>query len=137
LAIEAVNYVSYAEAVYLHIRLMKLMGEARYGVFDRALLQSALARPQQSDVYEQANLIRQAATLCFGLIKNHPFIGGNKRTATALVDEFLFRNHIEVTATTAEIIELVLAIEAGAWAIDEAKAWLRAHTRPFFQAFEA
>lgn len=117
------NYVSYAEAVYLHIRLMKLSGETRYGVFDRALLQSALARPQQSAVYEQADLIRQAATLCFGLIKNHPFTGGNKRTTTALVDEFLFRNHVEVTATTAEIIELVLAIEAGAWAIDEAEAW--------------
>ncbi|MDT4955166.1 MAG: death on curing protein [Acidobacteriota bacterium] len=129
MAIEAANYVSYAEAVYLHICLMKLLGETRYGVFDRALLQSALARPQQSGVYEQANLIRQAATLCFGLIKNHPFIGGNKRTATALVDEFLFRNHIEVTAATAEIIELVLAIEAGTWAIDEAEAWLRAHTR--------
>jgi death-on-curing protein len=134
LATEAVNYVSSAEAVYLHIRLMKLSGERRYGVFDRALLQSSLARPQQAARYEQADLIRQAATLCFGLIKNHPFIGGNKRTATALVDEFLFRNHIEVTAATAEIIELVLAIEAGAWAIDEAEAWLRSHTRRFFSS---
>jgi death-on-curing protein len=135
LATEAVNYVSYAEAVYLHIRLMMLSGETRYGVFDRALLQSALARPQQAARYEQADLIRQAATLCFGLIKNHPFIGGNKRTATALVDEFLFRNYIEVNdAATVEIIELVLSIEAGAWAIEEAEAWLRSHTRPFFSS---
>lgn len=129
MATEAVKYVSYAEAVYLHIRLMKLSGETRYGVFDRALLQSALARPQQAARYEHADLIRQAATLCFGLIKNHPFIGGNKRTATALVDEFLFRNRVEVTAATTEIIELVIAIEAGAWAIDEAETWLRAHSR--------
>ena len=134
MATEAVNYVSYAEALYLHIRLMKLSGETRYGIFDRALLQSALTRPQQAAHYEQADLIRQAATLCLGLIKNHPFIGGNKRTATALMDEFLFRNHVEVTAATAEIIELIRAVEAGAWAVDEAEAWLRAHTRPFFPA---
>jgi death-on-curing protein len=129
LATEGVSYVSYAEAVFLHIRLMRLSGETRYGVFDRALLQSALARPQQAARYEQADLIRQAATLCLGLVKNHPFIGGNKRTATALMDEFLFRNHVEVTAGTAEIIEFVLAIEAGVWAVGEAEAWLRSHAR--------
>src|SRR5690349_5049104 len=111
---------------------MKLSGETRYGVFDRALLQSALARPQQVAAYEQADLIRQAATLCFGLIKNHPFVGGNKRTATALVDEFLFRNRIEIVAATAEIVELVLAVEAGTWAVNETEAWLRARSRPFF-----
>lgn len=47
----------------------------------------------------------------------------------ALVDEFLFRNNVEATAAIAEIIELVLAIEAGTWAIDEAEIWLRAHSR--------
>ena len=129
MATEAVKYLSYAEAVYLHIRLMRLSGETRYGVFDRALLQSTLTRPQQAAVYEQADLLRQAATLCFGLIKNHPFVGGNKRTATALVDEFLFGNGIEIIATTAEVIELALAIEAGAWAVDKAGTWLRVHTR--------
>lgn len=130
MAIEAAHYVSYAEAVYLHIRLMELLGETRYGVFNRALLQSALARPQQASLYEQADLIRQAATLYVGPIRNHPFIGGNKRTATALVDEFLYRNHIEVTAAAAEIIESVLAIEAGAWAVDETEAWLRVRSHP-------
>jgi prophage maintenance system killer protein len=50
---------------------MKLVGETRFGVDHRSLIESALARPQQAAAYENANLIRQAATLYFGLIKNH------------------------------------------------------------------
>jgi hypothetical protein len=45
LANEEVRYVTFAEAVFLHIRLMRLFGERRYGVFDRALVESALTRP--------------------------------------------------------------------------------------------
>ena len=122
---EETKYVTLAEAVFLHIRLMRLLGERRYGVFDRTLLESALARPRQATTYENADLIRQAATLCFGLIKNHPWVGGNKRTATALTDEFLFRNGYEVTATTAETIEMVLAVEGDRWGVDEVESWLR------------
>jgi death-on-curing family protein len=78
------RYISYAEAVTEHILLMRRLGEIRYGVFDPTLVQSALARPQQTAVYGNSDLAAQAATLCFGLIKNHPWVGGNKRTATHL-----------------------------------------------------
>lgn len=84
MAIDETKYISYAETVFIHIRLMQLLDEKRYGVFERSLIESALARPQQAAVYENADLIRQAATLYFGLIKNHPWVGGNKRTATAI-----------------------------------------------------
>jgi death-on-curing family protein len=88
LATEPVRYLSYVEAVTLHILLMRRLGETRFGAFDRTLVESALARPQHAAIYEGADLIRQAATLCYGLIKNHPWVGGNKRTATILVDRF-------------------------------------------------
>jgi prophage maintenance system killer protein len=65
-------YVEYLEAVALHIELMTYLGEARYGVFDRTLIESALARPRQAAAYGQASLMEQAATLCFGLIKTTP-----------------------------------------------------------------
>ena len=124
-----IKYVSYAEAVFIHVRLMRLVGEERYGVFDRSLIESALARPRQASAYESADLFRQAATLCLGLIKNHPWVGGNKRTATAVVDEFLFRNCVELTAAPAQVIEMVLAVEAGRWDVGEIEAWLRRHGR--------
>jgi len=127
LATEEIPYISYVEAVLLHIELMRLLGETRYGVFDRALVESSLARPKQAAEYEDADPLRQAATLCYGLIKNHPWVGGNKRTATALLDEFLYRNGIDLTANTNELIEMVLAIEADRWQVEEIDSWLRGH----------
>ena len=130
MATEETKYVTLAEAVFLHIRLMRLLGERRYGVFDRALVESALARPQQAAAFEDADLIRQAATLCFGLIKNHPWAGGNKRTATAITDEFLFKNGYEVMATSTESVKMVLAVEGDRWGVDEVENWLRERSKP-------
>jgi death-on-curing protein len=80
--------------------------------FDRNLVESALARPRHAATFESADLIRQAATLYFGLIKNHPWLGGNKRTATILVDRFLHLNGMELRTTVNEIVELALTVEA-------------------------
>ncbi len=123
-------YLTYPEAVFLHLDHMRRVGETRSGAFDRTLVESALARSQQAATYEDADLMRQAATLYFGMVKNHPWMGGNKRTASLLVDEFLFRNGIEILASTQEIIELVHHIEADRWKVDEIEAWLRDHTSP-------
>ena len=76
-----IHYLTSPEAVMPHIMLMRRLGESHFGVFDRTLVESALARPRHAATFEGADLIRQAATLCFGLIKNHPWLGGNKRTA--------------------------------------------------------
>ena len=129
MATEEIEYVSYPEAVFIHIRLMRLAGETRYGVSDRALIESALARPRQSVAYEGADLIRQAASLCFGMIKNHPWVGGNKRTATVLMSDFLLRNGVETTATINEVVEMVLAVESDRWGVDEIEDWLRGRVR--------
>ena len=128
MAIEPVRYLSYAEAVTLHIMLMRRLGETHFGVLDRPLIESALARPRHAAALENANLIHQAATLCFGLIKNHPWIGGNKRTATILVDRFLHLNNMTVETTVRETVEMVLAVEADRWAVDEIDEWYRQRT---------
>jgi death on curing protein len=129
MAIEQVFYIEYVEAVEIHFELSIYYGEERIGVFDKTLIQSALARPQHSAIYENAGIFRQAATLLFGLIKNHPWNGGNKRTATALTDSFLYRNGFDLVSTTDENIELVLAIESNDWKIDEIENWLRSKAK--------
>lgn len=121
----AIKYLNYFDALLIHFRLMQRCGEVRFGVDSRHLIESALARPQHSAAYENADLVRQSATLYFGLIKNHPWLGGNKRTATALVDEFLYRNGFEIHCGISEIIELVLAIESDRFKVDEIESWLR------------
>ncbi len=131
MATEEAIYLSYSEAALVHIELMRYLGETRYGVADRTLVESALARPIQAAAYEGADLQRQAATLLYGLIKNHPWVGGNKRTATALVERFLNHNGFEVNASAPELIELVLAVEADRWRVDGIDAWMRRHTGRF------
>jgi death-on-curing protein len=132
-AIEDYAYIGYPEAVALHIELMQYLGELRFGVFERSLIESALARPRQAASYADADLCAQAATLCFGLIKNHPWVGGNKRTATYLTESFLRRNGLTIRATLDEMLELVLAIEADQWTLHEIADWMRHHTVPFTQ----
>lgn len=127
MATEGVVYLSYVDAVWAHIELMRLWGESRVGVFDRSLIESALARPKQAATYDGADLIAQAATLLHGMIRNHPWMGGNKRTATALTQLFLRRNGYRIIAATEEVIELVLAVEASEWQLAEIEIWLRRH----------
>lgn len=100
-------------------------GETRIGIAEPNLIESALARPKHAAVYENADIIRQAATLCFGLIKNHPWHGGNKRTATALTDSFMHRNGFDLKASLEDVINLSLKIEADVWKVDEIENWLR------------
>ena len=119
------RYLTYAEAVLIHFTLMEYYGETRYGVFSRELAESALARPQQAATFENADLIRQAAHLCFGMIKNHPWVGGNKRTATMLMREFLRLNGYRYLAPVASVITMVLAVESDRWKVDEIETWLR------------
>ena len=127
---DPVRYLVYSEAATLHIVLMRRLGEVNFGVADRPLIESALARPRHAADLENADLIRQAATLCFGLIKNHPWVGGNKRTATILVDRFLHRNGIELRASVPDVVEMALAVEADRWRVDELDDWYRRRCIP-------
>jgi death on curing protein len=118
-------YLTYLDAVEHHFALMRLYNESRVGIFDRTLIESALARPKQAARYENADVIRQAATLCFGLIKNHPWSGGNKRTATHLTEIFLELNGYHLNCELVEIVELSLNVESAVWKVDEIENWLR------------
>lgn len=122
---ENISSIDYIEAVDLHFALMQIWGENRFGVDSRNLIESALARPKHAATYENADLIRQAATLVFGLIKNHLWTGGNKRIASFLMEEFLFRNNLELTTISEDLYEMFLAVESDAWKVDEIEIWVR------------
>lgn len=113
-------YLNFDEAVWLHFEL----------IWDRGdLIESALARPKQAAFYANADIISQAATLCFGLVKNHPRRGGNKRTATYLMRVFLFINGFDLEYEIEDILEMVLAVESDEWKITEIENWLRSRVR--------
>ncbi len=104
---------------------MQKFGENRIGVFDESLIKSALARPQFVALYELADLIKQASNLWFGLIKNHPWKGGNRRTATFLTKHFLQKNGFDFTAETQQLVEVCAFIQNDIWKVDEIENWLR------------
>jgi death on curing protein len=119
------DYLTYGEVVALHVELMRRMGEGYYGVVAEQLLASALARPRWAAEYEDADLFRQAAHLVWGILKNHPFRQGNKRTAVADCLSFLYRNGQRIVTTQDEVIALGYGIEDGSWDIGRVDDWLR------------
>lgn len=131
MATDEIKYISFEEAVRIHFGLMRRLNETRIGIDSRDLVESALARPKHSAVYENADIVRQAATLLFGLVKNHPWTGGNKRTATTILRRFLELNGFQRKWTIAEQIEMVLAVESDVWKVDEIENWLRGKMKKY------
>lgn len=124
-------YLSYDELLALHVYLMRdLMGETYYGVLQEALLRSALARPQHAAQYEKASAIRQAEYLFQGLLMNHGFAQGNKRTAYLALEWFINRNDLgELHASDREIVQMCLNAENKKWTVAQIETWLRKHLR--------
>lgn len=118
-------YLTVAEAIRFHVLLMRKVGETRFGVFDKRLVESAINRPRHAAALENADTIRQAASLLYGLIKDHPWEGGNKRTATFLTRLFLKRNDYRLVAEIEDVVDACLRIERDEWKVDETDAWLR------------
>lgn len=104
------------------------------GVRDPGLLASALARPRHLAEYGQPDAFALAAAYACGIIRNHPFVDGNKRTGFLAAYVFLDLNGWELVAAEIEVAAVVLALAAGE--MDEAAfaAWLGHHCRPASEA---
>jgi len=111
----------------MHLEQLKLHGGAT-GVRDEGMLESALNRPLQKTAYGDPDLCELAAAYLFGIAKNHPFVDGNKRTALAAADMFLYFNGLELVAEDDDLIQLVLMIAAGEIDEDGATAFFRDFT---------
>jgi death on curing protein len=107
-------WIEEREALLLHGRLLALHGGAA-GLRDDALLKSALARARQIYAYADASgIIDMAAAYTAGIVRNHPFIDGNKRTGFVAGILFLELNGYSFTASEEDAAEAVLKLAAGA-----------------------
>lgn len=116
-------------AVAIHDRQLSEHGGSA-GVRDASLLDSALARPQQLHACGDPppDLADLAASLAFGLARNHPFVDGNKRTAQVCYRVFLALNGMDIMASDEDKYVKMLALAEGTLAEAEFAAWLRQHT---------
>jgi death-on-curing protein len=99
------------------------------GAVNDALLDSACARPRNHWAYTdpRPDLAALAATLGYGLARNHCFIDGNKRIALAAVDMFLGMNGFYLDVSEAEAVVIFREIAAGAVDESATNQWVRNH----------
>ena len=97
------------------------------GLRDRGLLVSALERPKNSAQYSGADVPELAALYAIGIIRNHPFVDGNKRVGAVLLDVFLELHHVELTATDDELVEAILGVASGTLSDEAFTTWVREH----------
>lgn len=99
------------------------------GVRDEGLLDSALGRPENLFAYAAPTLFDLAASYAFGLVKNHPFIDGNKRTGFVTAVTFLELNGRILIASEVDATLRTLALAAGEMSEAEFSAWLKAKSK--------
>jgi death-on-curing protein len=100
----------------------------RPGIRDIGLLESVLARPMNRAAYVEATVFDVAAAYAFGIIRDHPFVDGNKRVVFLAAAVFLLDNGFEIAATDETIIAKVLSLADGATDEPAFALWLADNT---------
>ncbi len=116
------------QVLMLHAQLIEATGGGD-GLRDEGLLDSALAVPFQSyagnDLYPTIH--SKAARLAVSLVKNHPFVDGNKRISAHVMLVFLALNGIELTYTQQELSNIFLALADSTIDLEELQKWIISH----------
>jgi death-on-curing protein len=122
-------WIDTRDVLAIHDRLLALHGGAT-GLRDQGLLESALARPRQHHAYaDSPDIVEMAVLYTAGVVRNHPFVDGNKRTGFVIGVLFLELNGFEFKASEEDATQAVTALAAGL--LDEAgyRMWLREKVR--------
>jgi death-on-curing protein len=123
------RWIEERDALAIHDRLLALHGGA-IGLRDRGLLESALARPRQHYTYAKTpDVVEMAALYTAAIVRNHPFVDGNKRTGFVIGVLFLELHGFDFKASEADATQAVMALAAGT--LDEGgyTAWLRENAK--------
>lgn len=124
------KYLTPQKVLYIHDRVVKRTGGS-FGVRDISLVESAVYRPQASfdrkDLYK--TVFDKAAALLQSLLKNHPFIDGNKRTALSSSAIFLKINGYKLINTHKEEVEFAIKVDNEHLSIEEIATWLKKNSR--------
>jgi death-on-curing protein len=122
------RYLTLKEVLELHRRLLEQSGGLA-GIRDLGALESALAQPLMTFGGEELypTIIEKASALSFSLIKNHPFIDGNKRIGHAAMETFLVLNGYEIDAPVDNQEQIILRVAAGELEREEFTGWIRGH----------
>lgn len=122
-------YLTAEQILFLHARLISETGGS-HGLREPEGLLSAVGRPQATfegrELYP--DIYHKAAALLDSLIRNHPFIDGNKRTAIAAAAIFLRQNGLHLKADPLELERFTLGAAQAQYTLEQMVAWLKRYT---------
>jgi death on curing protein len=125
-----VKYLTPQQVLAIHDQMVKRFGGSS-GIRDIGLVESAVARPMATfdgvDLYE--NIYDKAAALLQSLLKNHPFVDGNKRTALSSAGIFLKMNGYILKNCHEEEVEFGVNVDNKHLSIGEISVWLKNHSK--------
>ena len=118
------------QVLMLHDQLIEATGGSK-GIRDEGMLESALMNPYQSfggiELYPSIQV--KAAQLCFGIVKDHPMIDGNKRLGTHVMLVFLALNGYELSYSQKELSDTILLLAAGKLQSEDILQWIIEHQK--------
>ena len=117
-------WLNRADCLAIHELMLSQHGGLA-GVRDEGLLESALSKPQNLFAYGSPTLPEMAASYAAGIILNHPFVDGNKRTGFMLAATFLELNGMNLAATEESVVEMTLALASGSMKQAAYAEWLK------------
>ncbi len=121
-----IRYLTPEQVLFIHNRLIQGTGGAP-GVRDISMLLSALGRPlatfEGKDLYD--GIFSKAAALMDSLVRNHPFMDGNKRTGIVAAVLFLQLNRYSLAVTNEEMVRFTLAFAQSQVTLEDISAWLQ------------
>ena len=124
------NILSKEQILKIHASLIEATGGSA-GIRDEGMLELALNNPFQ--LFEGKELYpsiqAKAARLCFGLVKNHAMIDGNKRLGTHVMLVFLALNGYELSYSQKELSDVILALASGGIGEKEIFQWIIKHQK--------
>lgn len=124
------KYLSTKDVLLLHNMAVDESGGS-HGLRDLGLLESAVARPQASfageDLYP--DIFLKAGALIHGLLRNHAFVDGNKRTSMFSVMTFLELNGYKFDARQKEVVVFALKVENEKLSVEQISKWLKEHVK--------
>lgn len=124
------KYLTAEQVLFIHSRLIDTTGGS-HGIRDLGLLQSAVSRPMSTfggkDLYP--DIFQKTAALMESLIKNHPFIDGNKRTAISSAGIFLRINGYSLETSQKELEDFTLNMATGKASFADAVKWFKQYAK--------
>lgn len=118
------------QVLMLHDQLIEATGGSK-GIRDEGMLESALMNPYQSfgGIELYPSIQAKAAQLCFGIVKDHPMIDGNKRLGTHVMLVFLALNGYELSYSQKELSDTILFLAAGKLQSEDILQWIIEHQK--------